>query len=921
MTQWSWNGSRWWRFDFHAHTPASECYGKGPNQEALKKRTPRQWLLDYMNAGIDCVAVTDHNTGEWVDKLKAELTKLEKEQPEGFRPIYIFPGMEISVCDGIHVLAILDPSRNTSDLDALRGAVEYKGIPGQCSEVTNKSIFQVIDAIVSAGGIFIPAHADEVNGIFTKAGNTLQQVLERKDVFCIELMNNVFAKPQLVLDKKLNWAEILGSDSHHPSGIDEQRYPGSHFTWVKMGHPNIDGLRLALLDGLLSIRRSDQTGEDPNEHAPLTLEAIEVSQARYLGHAQPLNIRFSPWLNALIGGRGTGKSTVVEFIRIALRREDELPDDLKPEFEKYGRVYQNREDGGLLKKDTVIRAIYRKNGSRFRVQWNPSGDIEPIQQEMGGGWQSAEGDIQQRFPVRIYSQKQIFQLVKTPLALLKIVDEAPDIDYHNWAEKWNKEERQFLALRAKEREIEVGLAEEPRLRGELDDVNRKLTIFEKSGHADILKTYQKRSRQQREVEAWEGEWIDTGEQLRKVATDIVPDILDQTTFDLDSPEDDELLRYTVKARDSLSEICGAVESLALQTDRIAAEWQNKRDGLSWIQSVDAAVKNYQELRNKLEQEGAGDPAAYGELVQRRQTIEQRLKEIDQRKKQIEEIRDQAKTQMCKLLVIRQELTESRRRFLDDFLSGNQYVRIQVVPYGAKETVEKDFRRLLQKEDGGFEKDIGTPNGEGLLSAIYRNANSSNTTEQNLAVIKDKIKKIASGQFDEGSLSDRRFAPHIGRLQPEAIDRLDLWFPEDYLEVQYSTTDDGRNFRSIQEGSPGQKTAALLAFLLSYGEEPLILDQPEDDLDNHLIYDLIVTQLRAVKRRRQVIIVTHNANIVVNGDAELVVALAVRGGQTQKECEGSLQDKAVREKICAVMEGGPKAFEDRYRRIALEGSYV
>ena len=121
--------------------------------------------------------------------------------------------------------------------------------------------------------------------------------------------------------------------------------------------------------------------------------------------------------------------------------------------------------------------------------------------------------------------------------------------------------------------------------------------------------------------------------------------------------------------------------------------------------------------------------------------------------------------------------------------------------------------------------------------------------------------------------------------------------------------------------PARKTAALLAFLLSYGKEPLILDQPEDDLDNLLIYDLIVTQLREVKRHRQVIVVTHNANIVVNGDAELVIALDVRGGETQKECEGSLQRNQVRETICSIMEGGHKAFKDRYRRIELEEHHV
>ena len=113
----------------------------------------------------------------------------------------------------------------------------------------------------------------------------------------------------------------------------------------------------------------------------------------------------------------------------------------------------------------------------------------------------------------------------------------------------------------------------------------------------------------------------------------------------------------------------------------------------------------------------------------------------------------------------------------------------------------------------------------------------------------------------------------------------------------------------------------MAFLLSYGEEPLLLDQPEDDLDNHLIYNLIVNQLREVKHRRQIVVVTHNPNIVVNGDAELIVALDAHNGETHKECDASLQEKAVRNTICAVMEGGREAFERRYLRIALEGRRV
>ena len=77
-------GARWWRFDFHTHSPASHDYGKGPQQEALQGRSPRQWLLDFMRSEVDCVAITDHNTGNWIDALKEEQRRLKGGTPGRF---------------------------------------------------------------------------------------------------------------------------------------------------------------------------------------------------------------------------------------------------------------------------------------------------------------------------------------------------------------------------------------------------------------------------------------------------------------------------------------------------------------------------------------------------------------------------------------------------------------------------------------------------------------------------------------------------------------------------------------------------------------------------------------------------------------------------------------------------------------------
>jgi hypothetical protein len=921
MSAWNWNGARWWKFDFHTHTPASDDYGRGPDQPSLKQRKPREWLLDYMRAGVDCVAVTDHNTGGWVDKLKSELINLKKENPGDFRPIYLFPGMEISVSGGIHLLTIFDPAKTTSDLEALRGAVQYQGTPGYTNGVTRKSFIEVVDAVVSAGGIALPAHVDETNGLFKLQGQgaTLEQLLNCDHIFAMELMDPAFTKPQLYHDKNLHWAEVLGSDSHHPAGNAGQRYPGSHFTWIKMGTPGIEGLRLALLDGPLSVKRSDVTTDDPNRHTELAIESIDILQARYMGRANPFRLEMNPWLNALIGGRGTGKSTIVEFLRLVLRRDKELPESLQKDFSKYFEVYASRDEDGLLTENSHFSVVYRKNGARYHVQWSERGDVEPIEAEQeDGSWRAQQGEISQRFPVRIYSQKQIFELAKAPLALLKIVDESPEVDRRSWEDEWKAEEARFLSLRAKAREIEAGLSDTPRLQGELKDIQHKLTVFEQAGHADILKEYQRRLRQQRVVKEWEESWSGAGERIRELAQEIMPDPLDSAFFDQDKQEEKDFVEKVSNIIKEIQQVHDDLEKSARKLDGIFSKWSSEKEASPWTQAVKKAIKAYDQLRTKLAEEAAGDPSAYGELVQRRQMLEARLKEFESRNKQLDSIQKEAEESLKRLLEIRQNLTKRREAFLTKVLEGNPYVRIEVVSYGARETMEGEFRSLIQRDSGGFEKDIGNvDNGEGLLGDLYKGAPGADDLEGRLAKLKAKVKDIASGKATPGTLRDQRFATHLEKLPPETFDRLDLWFPEDSLRVEYSTTGDGSGFRSIQEGSPGQKTAALLAFLLSYGEEPIVLDQPEDDLDNHLIYDLIVTQLRNIKQSRQVIVVTHNANIVVNGDAELVVGLAARGGESQRECSGCLQEREVRDTICAVMEGGREAFEQRYRRIVLE----
>jgi ABC-type enterochelin transport system ATPase subunit len=118
---------------------------------------------------------------------------------------------------------------------------------------------------------------------------------------------------------------------------------------------------------------------------------------------------------------------------------------------------------------------------------------------------------------------------------------------------------------------------------------------------------------------------------------------------------------------------------------------------------------------------------------------------------------------------------------------------------------------------------------------------------------------------------------------------------------------------LSTASAGQKTTAILTIILSQGKIPLLLDQPEDDLDNRLVYELIVDRLRQAKEHRQIIVVTHNANIPVNGDAEYIVSMDSESKKLKIFCAGTVEQAEVKKEICDVMEGSELAFDMRARR--------
>ncbi|MBM7581036.1 TrlF family AAA-like ATPase [Jeotgalibacillus terrae] len=921
-------GNRWYKCDLHLHTPESICFSD-------KDVTPKEWVEACINKGLDVVAVTDHNSGNYIDKV------LEEAEGTG---LTVFPGVEIT-CDSakVHLLILFDKHKRTSDINGFLqycGIEEHKFAQQDATTSERENIFTVAEKASERGALVIAAHIDEYNGISEMSYQKMSDFLDKNYINGVQVVNGELldqtevSTPDLLESLKTRYSRIdvnllrewknavklsleknkaILTFSDNPSGQGQTTHGlwgiGNRYTWIKMKEEvTLESLRHALLMPRQKIKNDFQSKSIPYATPDLTIKGLEIKNSN-LNSEKPLEIHFNPQMNTIIGGRGTGKSSINRIIRGLLGGNSELNDfnellKEQTDFFKVNESVRGEESKGVLKAETEIDLYLQRLGRTYKINYINFNGVECDKSfyvlNDFDEYEVCDSSILELFQAEIYSQKQIYNIASRPNALREKIDQSID-GFNEHKNMIDAIKNKYFEITARMRTIEKRLENKSRLEIDINDMKERLKEFEEKGYQSTLK-----KQEEAEIE---------NSQLQSVINDL--DRKKETLSDFQkefSYPDISKFNYNSKSAANLKQI---LEDNYQQFQEVIAKLEEGKTILATVQTSlkDAIASSawqlhlkevkveYENLQERLGPEDLSDLSNIESLSNRLSQKEKEMAELMDDEIKLNDLSKELEELISEYLEIRKMVTLRRREFLKDTLADISNINISVSPFRDIINYEDELRKILQRAEA-FTEDFQKVN-----SIIF-----SGQVERTIKAFSESIVSIKYDGIIDNRFS-RRFNTFIQNLSDEQIDKIKLLYPEDKIEVQYKSNE-ASPFKSISNASAGQKTSAILTFLLSYGNSPLLLDQPEDDLDNQLIYDLIVNRLSHSKNHRQIITVTHNANIPVNGDSEWVIAMNSESKDIEVMHEGSIEDQNVKEAICNIMEGGREAFELRAKRYNL-----
>lgn len=875
-------GALFYKADLHIHS-----YGAGRGSYDVKdvNNTPANIINTAISKGLSVISITDHNE---------ILNCIEAVQLAEGNPILIIPGVELSTAQG-HLLVYFE---QINELRQFYGQLSFNEEKSVCYQ----SIKECIDKASTYKGICVLAHIGVDSGFektINKFGPQMDEIFKCPNLLGLEITKkeeiSLYTDEDSSDDRKrllslwrsvpehkplhYNLAKLMSSDSHDLSQLGKNAEGNRRLTKIRMNSLTFRSFRNALLSAESRVILEDYI---PDQRPLINHLKIDG------GLLDKVDIEISPNLTCIIGGRGAGKSTLLESIITCgghIVEKDIVDSEVWPQ--------------------TILMSYIDEARQCFNFQRDKNGSVVNRTNPANG---------MTNIPIECYGQGVTAETLQhsdnNPQVLIDFLDKFIDIETLKTTDSSLCE--QLRENSSSVTMLKIKLKALPEYEKALANERKKMENLKKERAGEIVR-YQNALIQEREFR----------KNLIKQLKDLINtyrDILgNRTVFDEIAQMTDEQI---IVGKDCFSKVKDVVNSFAAIVSTKSEELNNSlnakikelNEQLGLWNSKESDIQSKIDAK-KVEFQQKGIPFDLGK-------INQISKDIVEYDKQVKILKEDS-VRLNELVKKRVELINARKDNKKEILRHHLIFRDKVNS-SLKNAVDEFFITL------NYSSGLYSPEFESTLKNImgWRTsqvqrakliASQINVLEFVEAIKSNNIARLLQIKDSIGNtLLSQEEASHIISTLTEncRYEELESLVFDDLPTItvtKYINKDGVRKpiVRRLAQLSLGQQQSVLLSILLlSDSTKPLLIDQPEDNLDSEFIYKTIVANLRKIKEKRQVIIVTHNPNIAVLGDAELIIPLKSTNNQSFIIEPGSVDDEETMKLCCQILEGGESAFKQR-----------
>jgi ABC-type lipoprotein export system ATPase subunit len=875
------SGARFYRADLHIHSyPASHDV----KDTAM---TPDAIVARAIQEGLGLIAITDHNN---ISNVMNGIKAAEKSS------LCVIPGVELTTGDG-HLLVYFG---QYSDLESFFGKLDIEGKSTPESRCTT-SMLDCLKKIDLQKGFAILAHIDGGSGLEDSCPGFSPH---KTDIMMSEALMGIELRAHdsvisysdsdpiperaqigrkrleaLGLGTRQYLARCVFSDSHNLNALGKNFQGKKRVTRVKMESPCFEGLRIALQDADARVRIEDEIPESVPYILGVKLQG---------GFLDGQVIHFSRNLNCIIGGRGAGKSTAFEAVRCLS-----------------GTISGSKVVDSEVWPDTL------------HLVWvDPTGQQHVLVRRGGDKIVNTSDPLMgpTSFSMESYGQNETAQTSSKaendPAELLAYLDKFVDLQ-----QLWTQDEQLRADLLNNQTSIEKAVQQVnriPEFQQLLAHTQHQLSALKAANAKDIVELEQKVAEERairKQLEQYTkdySEWIKQASFTEDLQNIQARAKVEELRVGADNFKAISALAAAleIKANASQKTLAGEIASFVASVKQEIEKWKAKES---------TVLTEIETKRTELKAKGIPLDLPYiKKLAEDESSHKTSLANLKQWEAQLKTLYDARKKLLADRHLVRSTVSTKRTAFAIEAtkaLSG----------------ALSDLSVTVRFSDGAYspEAEVAIQQAMGWkTSQVPRAALLTEvvTVPRLLECIQktDPDPIVAVENKDGLKPFSKSDALEILRMLaiPANLHRLQRCIMEDRPRIIVTKTGQtapgskpvSRDFGRL---SLGQQQSVLLALMLSSDSKlPLIIDQPEDNLDSEFIFYSLVPVLRAAKERRQIIVVTHNPNIAVLGDAELIVALKSTNDKSSIVARGSIDDPKTKKVVCTILEGAEEAFKRR-----------